>query len=88
MVIIYSGFSWEYKLSVEFDFSPEASKPPEGAVVELVLSATARVEDTGDDPNASKPDSSRSAGAEDGTAAGVGVTVGATGEIKPTNIGR
>lgn len=52
------------------------------------LSAAAGVADTGTEPKASKADSSRSAGAEDGTGAGVGVTVGATGEINPADVNR
>lgn len=60
--------------------SPDASKPPEGAAV--ALSDAAVVVGTGTEPKASKSDSSRSAGAEDGT--WVGATVGATGEINPT----
>lgn len=52
------------------------------------LSAAAGVADTGEVPKASKPDSSRSAGAEAGTAAGVGVTVGVTGEINPADINK
>lgn len=62
--------------------SPDASKPPEGAAVALSDATVG----TGTEPKASKSDSSRSVGAEDGT--GVGVTVGATGEINPTDIER
>lgn len=47
----------------------------------MELSDAAVVVGTGTEPKASKSVSSRSAGAEDGT--GVGVTVGATGEINP-----
>lgn len=68
-------------------FSPDVSKPPDAGAVARALSAAAGVEDTGE-LKASKADSSRSAGAETGNAAGVGVTVRVTGEINPTDINR
>lgn len=73
---------------ISFDLLPDTSKPPEGAAVAGALSTAAGVVDNSSEPKASKADSSRSAGAEDGTGARVGVTVGATGEINPADNNR